>query len=163
MHREQPALDQVGLGRAAQADRHVGLAPSYLMATHWLSTVGRDGREPRAIHFTVNNISALRLDPGHRAHLLGIDEVALEVRHLGVAQHLDQLGVVLPDGDPLALDCRTRRARAAGDPLHGQQHLGAPGRDRAHLLGIDEVALEVRHLGVAQHLDQLGVPVGDVR
>ncbi|MEH3144784.1 MAG: LysR family transcriptional regulator [Methylobacterium frigidaeris] len=38
-----------------------GDQPSYLMATHWLSTVGRDGREPRSIHFTVNNISALQV------------------------------------------------------------------------------------------------------
>ncbi|AWB24970.1 LysR family transcriptional regulator [Methylobacterium currus] len=38
-----------------------GDQPSYLMATHWLSTVGREGREHRTIHFTVNNISALQL------------------------------------------------------------------------------------------------------
>ncbi|GJD47641.1 HTH-type transcriptional regulator DmlR [Methylobacterium crusticola] len=38
-----------------------GDQPSYLMATHWLSTVGREGREGRTIHFTVNNISALQL------------------------------------------------------------------------------------------------------
>ena len=36
-----------------------GDQPSYLLATHWLSTAGREGREPRSIHFTVNNISAL--------------------------------------------------------------------------------------------------------
>jgi len=38
-----------------------GDQPSYLMATHWLATVGREGREHRTIHFTVNNISALQL------------------------------------------------------------------------------------------------------
>jgi DNA-binding transcriptional LysR family regulator len=38
-----------------------GDQPSYLMATHWLSTAGREGREPRSVHFTVNNISALQV------------------------------------------------------------------------------------------------------
>ncbi|ACA18170.1 transcriptional regulator, LysR family [Methylobacterium sp. 4-46] len=38
-----------------------GDQPSYLMATHWLSTAGREGREPRNVHFTVNNISALQV------------------------------------------------------------------------------------------------------
>ncbi len=38
-----------------------GDQPSYLMATHWLSTAGREGREPRVVHFTVNNISALQV------------------------------------------------------------------------------------------------------
>lgn len=38
-----------------------GDQPSYLMATHWLSTAGREGREPRTVHFTVNNISALQV------------------------------------------------------------------------------------------------------
>ena len=36
-----------------------GDQPSYLMSAHWLSTAGRDGREPRTIHFVVNNITAL--------------------------------------------------------------------------------------------------------
>ena len=38
-----------------------GDQPSYLLATHWLSTAGREGREPRTIHFTVNNITALEV------------------------------------------------------------------------------------------------------
>jgi DNA-binding transcriptional LysR family regulator len=37
-----------------------GNEPSYLLATHWLATVGREGQERRPIHFTVNNISALQ-------------------------------------------------------------------------------------------------------
>ena len=35
--------------------------PSYLLEVHWLTTAGRDLREPRPVHFMVNNISALRL------------------------------------------------------------------------------------------------------
>jgi DNA-binding transcriptional LysR family regulator len=31
------------------------------MAVHWLSTAGREGREPRPYHFVVNNITALKL------------------------------------------------------------------------------------------------------
>ena len=38
-----------------------GDQPSYLMAVHWLSTVGREGAEPRGYHFVVNNITALKL------------------------------------------------------------------------------------------------------
>jgi DNA-binding transcriptional LysR family regulator len=35
--------------------------PSYLMAMHWLSTAGREGREPRQYDYVVNNITALKL------------------------------------------------------------------------------------------------------
>ena len=38
-----------------------GNEPSYLLAAHWLASVGRDGRERRPIHFTVNNVAALQL------------------------------------------------------------------------------------------------------
>jgi DNA-binding transcriptional LysR family regulator len=38
-----------------------GDQPSYLLAAHWLSTAGREGREPRTYHCVVNNISALKL------------------------------------------------------------------------------------------------------
>jgi len=38
-----------------------GDQPSYLMAVHWLSTAGREGREPRQYHYVVNNITALKL------------------------------------------------------------------------------------------------------
>jgi DNA-binding transcriptional LysR family regulator len=38
-----------------------GDQPSYLLAMHYLSTAGREGREPRPYHAIVNNISALRL------------------------------------------------------------------------------------------------------
>jgi DNA-binding transcriptional LysR family regulator len=38
-----------------------GDQPSYLMAMHWLSTAGREGREPRQYHYVVNNITALKL------------------------------------------------------------------------------------------------------
>ena len=37
-----------------------GNEPSYLLATHWLATVGREGQERRPIHFTVNIITALQ-------------------------------------------------------------------------------------------------------
>lgn len=37
-----------------------GDAPSYLMAVHWLSSAGRDNREPRPYHMVVNNITALK-------------------------------------------------------------------------------------------------------
>src|ERR1700712_63367 len=47
---------------------------------------------------------AKRLDARDRAHLLGVDEVALQARHLAVAQDLDQTvvavdGVVRQDAD----------------------------------------------------------------
>jgi DNA-binding transcriptional LysR family regulator len=38
-----------------------GDQPSYLLAVHWLSTAGRDLREPRSPHVVVNNITALKL------------------------------------------------------------------------------------------------------
>ena len=38
-----------------------GDQPSYLLAMHYLSTAGRDGREPRPYHGVVNNITALKL------------------------------------------------------------------------------------------------------
>jgi DNA-binding transcriptional LysR family regulator len=38
-----------------------GDQPSYLLAMHYLSTAGREGREPRPYHGVVNNISALKL------------------------------------------------------------------------------------------------------
>ncbi|GEP04612.1 LysR family transcriptional regulator [Methylobacterium oxalidis] len=38
-----------------------GNEPSYLLAAHWLASIGREGRERRAIHFTVNNITALQV------------------------------------------------------------------------------------------------------
>lgn len=37
-----------------------GDQPSYLLSVHWLSTIGREGKEPRAYHLVVNNIPALR-------------------------------------------------------------------------------------------------------
>jgi DNA-binding transcriptional LysR family regulator len=36
-----------------------GNEPSYLLATHYLASIGRDGRERRPISFTVNNVAAL--------------------------------------------------------------------------------------------------------
>lgn len=44
-----------------------GNEPSYLLATHYLASVGRDGQEHRPIGFTVNNIGAL-----HRAIETGV-------------------------------------------------------------------------------------------
>ncbi len=43
-----------------------GNEPSYLLATHYLANIGRDGQEHRPISFTVNNVAAL-----HRAVLTG--------------------------------------------------------------------------------------------
>ena len=37
-----------------------GNEPSYLLATHWLASVGREAGDRRPIHFTVNNIAALQ-------------------------------------------------------------------------------------------------------
>ena len=37
-----------------------GNEPSYLLAAHWLADAGRDGRERRPVHLTVNNIGALQ-------------------------------------------------------------------------------------------------------
>jgi DNA-binding transcriptional LysR family regulator len=37
-----------------------GNEPSYLLAAHWLADAGRDGRERRHVHLTVNNIGALQ-------------------------------------------------------------------------------------------------------
>ena len=38
-----------------------GDQPSYLLSMHYLSTAGRDGREPRPYHTVVNNITALTI------------------------------------------------------------------------------------------------------
>jgi DNA-binding transcriptional LysR family regulator len=37
-----------------------GTSPSYLTAVHWLGTLGREQRNPRTIHLTVNNITAMK-------------------------------------------------------------------------------------------------------
>ena len=37
-----------------------GNEPSYLLAAHWLADAGRDGRDRRQVHLTVNNIGALQ-------------------------------------------------------------------------------------------------------
>ncbi|MCP8937060.1 LysR family transcriptional regulator [Alsobacter sp. SYSU M60028] len=37
-----------------------GVTPSYLMDVHWLTTVGRDPKNPRTAALTVNNITALK-------------------------------------------------------------------------------------------------------
>jgi DNA-binding transcriptional LysR family regulator len=37
-----------------------GVTPSYLQDVHWLTTVGRDPRNPRTAALTVNNITALK-------------------------------------------------------------------------------------------------------
>ncbi|HYF53257.1 MAG TPA: LysR substrate-binding domain-containing protein, partial [Salinarimonas sp.] len=37
-----------------------GDQPSYLLAVHWLSTAGRDLRNPRQTNLVVNNISGLK-------------------------------------------------------------------------------------------------------
>lgn len=37
-----------------------GVTPSYLMDVHWLTTVGRDPKNPRQAALTVNNITALK-------------------------------------------------------------------------------------------------------
>jgi DNA-binding transcriptional LysR family regulator len=37
-----------------------GVAPSYLVDVHWVTTVGRDMRHPRPAALTVNNITALK-------------------------------------------------------------------------------------------------------
>jgi DNA-binding transcriptional LysR family regulator len=37
-----------------------GDQPSYLLAVHWLSTAGRDARDPRPYHLVVNNIAGLK-------------------------------------------------------------------------------------------------------
>jgi DNA-binding transcriptional LysR family regulator len=37
-----------------------GDQPSYLLAVHWLGSAGRDASNPRAYHFVVNNIPALK-------------------------------------------------------------------------------------------------------
>ena len=37
-----------------------GNEPSYLLAAHYLADIGREGRERRAVHFTVNNVAALQ-------------------------------------------------------------------------------------------------------
>ncbi len=38
-----------------------GDQPSYLLAVHWLSTAGRDVRNPRQYHCVINNISGLKV------------------------------------------------------------------------------------------------------
>lgn len=37
-----------------------GNEPSYLLAAHWLADAGREGRDRRQVHLTVNNIGALQ-------------------------------------------------------------------------------------------------------
>ncbi|GAB6845869.1 DNA-binding transcriptional LysR family regulator [Methylorubrum rhodinum] len=44
-----------------------GNEPSYLLATHYLASIGREGDDRRPVHFTVNNINAL-----HKAMEAGI-------------------------------------------------------------------------------------------
>lgn len=44
-----------------------GNEPSYLLATHYLASIGREGDDRRPVHFTVNNITAL-----HKAMEAGI-------------------------------------------------------------------------------------------
>jgi DNA-binding transcriptional LysR family regulator len=44
-----------------------GNEPSYLLATHYLASIGREGDDRRPVHFTVNNIAAL-----HKAMEAGI-------------------------------------------------------------------------------------------
>ncbi|AMB44155.1 MULTISPECIES: LysR family transcriptional regulator [Methylobacteriaceae] len=44
-----------------------GNEPSYLLATHYLASIGREGDERRPVHFTVNNITAL-----HKAMEAGV-------------------------------------------------------------------------------------------
>jgi len=44
-----------------------GNEPSYLLATHYLANIGREGEDRRPVHFTVNNITAL-----HKAMEAGI-------------------------------------------------------------------------------------------
>lgn len=44
-----------------------GNEPSYLLATHYLASIGREGEERRPVHFTVNNITAL-----HKAMEAGV-------------------------------------------------------------------------------------------
>ncbi|WP_232630976.1 LysR family transcriptional regulator [Methylobacterium sp. Leaf118] len=44
-----------------------GNEPSYLLATHYLASIGREGDDRRPIHFTVNNVTAL-----HKAMEAGI-------------------------------------------------------------------------------------------
>ena len=44
-----------------------GNEPSYLLATHYLASIGRQGDDHRPVHFTVNNITAL-----HKAMEAGI-------------------------------------------------------------------------------------------
>ena len=44
-----------------------GNEPSYLLATHYLASIGREGDERRPVHFTVNNVTAL-----HKAMEAGI-------------------------------------------------------------------------------------------
>lgn len=37
-----------------------GTVPPYLLTAHWLATVGRDPKDPRVCHLTLNNITALK-------------------------------------------------------------------------------------------------------
>jgi DNA-binding transcriptional LysR family regulator len=46
-----------------------GNSPAYLLSVHWLGAAGRDPRDPRKPHLTVNNIAALRNAVEHGAGL----------------------------------------------------------------------------------------------
>ena len=91
-----------------------GTSPSYLTAVHWLGTLGREQRNPRTIHLTVNNITAMK-----RA-------VDFGRRHRGAAR--------LPDRDRLAARAADARDRdAAARELSRLSRGDEVGRPRAGL------------------------------
>ena len=110
---------------------------------------------------------AERLDAGDAAHLLGIDEVAVERGHLHVAQHLGQLGVAV-DGvvgqhadAGAGLDGDLQRRDVVDDAVVGPRVGGvaAGGREPVHGQEIGGlVAAEADEAVVVEVLRDFGSP-----
>lgn len=73
-----------------------GDQPSYLLAVHWLSTAGRDLRNPRAYHCIINNISGLKTAVENSAGIAVLPDY--------VADQNSQLVQVLRDVEMPSLD-----------------------------------------------------------
>ena len=73
-----------------------GPTPSHLMAVHWLTTQGRDSRNPRAAALTVNNITALHHAVARGAGIAVLPDYLVD-KDAGLTQ-------VLPDMETPSLD-----------------------------------------------------------
>src|SRR3712207_8400428 len=86
-------------------------------------------RPPRSTLFPYTTLFRSSLDAGDAAHLLGVDEIAVEGRHLHVAQDLRELGIAVDgvvgqDADAGAgLDGDLERSEEHTSELQSRQYL----------------------------------------